>query len=120
MVVNRLQKDTAELFKSPPPDTIVDGDFTDESDMATVGFIILGPESTAYYGGGWRVTLKIPPEYPQLPPKAYFNTKIFHPNVQPNTGEVCVDTLKRDWTPKLNFSQIILVSIFSGLWEEGF
>lgn len=111
-MVNRLQKDTFNLFKSPPPDTILDvtngGDSL--SDMTTVSFIILGPESTAYHGGGWRVTLQVPPEYPQQPPKAYFKTKIFHPNVQPSTGEVCVDTLKRDWTPKLDFAQIILVS----------
>lgn len=26
-------------------------------------------------------------------------TKIFHPNVAQNTGEICVNTLKRDWNP---------------------
>lgn len=26
-------------------------------------------------------------------------TKIFHPNVAVNTGEICVNTLKRDWNP---------------------
>ena len=26
-------------------------------------------------------------------------TKIFHPNVAPKTGEICVNTLKRDWNP---------------------
>lgn len=110
-MVNRLQKDTFNLFKNPPPDTILDVDHNGGEDMSTVSFIILGPESTAYFGGGWRVTLQVPPEYPQQPPKAYFKTKIFHPNVQPTTGEVCVDTLKRDWEPKLDFGTIILVSI---------
>lgn len=107
-MVNRIQKDIANLFKSPPPDTIVDVD--GDGDLSTIPFIILGPESTAYHGGAWNVTLKVPPEYPNLPPKAYFKTKIFHPNVQPSTGEVCVDTLKRDWNSKLDFAQIILVS----------
>lgn len=32
-------------------------------------------------------------------PKGYFLTKIFHPNVAPSTGEICVNTLKRDWQP---------------------
>jgi len=26
-------------------------------------------------------------------------TKIFHPNVAVGTGEICVNTLKRDWNP---------------------
>ena len=29
----------------------------------------------------------------------YFLTKIFHPNVAFDTGEICVNTLKRDWNP---------------------
>jgi ubiquitin-conjugating enzyme E2 S len=104
----RIQKDVAGLYKSPPADTVLLSDTG--SDLRRINFLLLGPESTAYYGGAWRVVLEVPAEYPQLPPKAFFETKIFHPNVEPSTGEVCVDTLKRDWTPKLNFRQIILVS----------
>ena len=37
-------------------------------------------------------------EYPSAPPKGYFLTKIFHPNVSLG-GDICVNTLKRDWTP---------------------
>jgi len=29
----------------------------------------------------------------------YFLTKIFHPNVSLE-GEICVNTLKKDWNPK--------------------
>ena len=36
--------------------------------------------------------------FPQQPPRGYFLTKIFHPNVS-NQGEICVNTLKRDWDP---------------------
>lgn len=42
--------------------------------------------------------MKIDGEFPQKPPKAYFLTKIFHPNVSP-AGEICVNTLKKDWDP---------------------
>jgi len=34
-----------------------------------------------------------------LTPVGYFTTKIFHPNVSLE-GEICVNTLKRDWDPK--------------------
>jgi len=33
-----------------------------------------------------------------LPPKGYFLTKIFHPNVS-EAGDICVSTLKKDWNP---------------------
>lgn len=37
--------------------------------------------------------------FPASPPKGYFLTKIFHPNVATPSGEICVNTLKRDWNP---------------------
>lgn len=39
----------------------------------------------------------------------YFVTKIFHPNVAPN-GEICVNTLKKDWKSTLGIAHILLVS----------
>lgn len=38
----------------------------------------------------------------------YFLTKIFHPNVS-NTGEICVNVLKRDWTPTLGLRHVLTV-----------
>ena len=38
-------------------------------------------------------------EYPLEPPKITFMTKVFHPNVNFDTGEICLDILKRDWSP---------------------
>lgn len=29
----------------------------------------------------------------------YFQTKIYHPNVAVPSGEICVNTLKKDWNP---------------------
>jgi len=39
----------------------------------------------------------------------FFLTKIFHPNVASN-GEICVNTLKKDWKPDLGVKHILLVS----------
>lgn len=46
-------------------------------------------------------------DFPQAPPKAFFFTKIFHPNVASN-GEICVNTLKKDWKPDLGIKHILL------------
>merc|ERR1711874_58629 len=35
-------------------------------------------------------------------------TKIFHPNVASN-GEICVNTLKKDWKPNLGIRHVFLV-----------
>ena len=54
-------------------------------------YILLG---TPYVGGLFKVKLTLGKGFPTEPPKAYFLTKIFHPNVASN-GEICVNTLKR-------------------------
>lgn len=69
--------------------------------------VILG---TPYAGGVFRVKLLLAKDFPATPPKAFFVTRIFHPNVAAN-GEICVNTLKRDWKPDLGIKHILLVSI---------
>lgn len=53
--------------------------------------------------------LKLGSEYPQAPPKGYFLTKIFHPNVS-DKGEICVNTLKKDWKADMGIRHLLLVS----------
>lgn len=65
---------------------------------------------TPYAGGFFRVKLILGKDFPSAPPKAFFVTKIFHPNVATN-GEICVNTLKKDWKPDLGLKHILLVSI---------
>eukprot|EP00913_Durusdinium_trenchii_P012595 g11828.t1 len=63
------------------------------------GAIVEGPTQTPYEGGSYRVKIVIGAEFPVQPPRAVFLTKIFHPNISLN-GDVCVNTLKRDWDPQ--------------------
>jgi ubiquitin-conjugating enzyme E2 S len=72
----------------------------DEKDMTSIEAVIDGPADTPYYGGKFRVRLTIGQDFPQGPPKGFFLTKIFHPNVGAR-GEICVNTLKRDWKSDL-------------------
>ena len=39
----------------------------------------------------------------------YFLTRIFHPNIASN-GEICVNTLKKDWNPSLGLRHVLTVS----------
>ena len=75
--------------------------------MTEVEAIIDGPADTPYSGGRFRVKLSIGKDFPSSPPKGFFLTKIFHPNVS-SKGEICVNTLKRDWKSDLGIKHILL------------
>mmetsp|Transcript_21201 Transcript_21201/g.38705 ORF Transcript_21201/g.38705 Transcript_21201/m.38705 type:complete len:215 (+) Transcript_21201:114-758(+) len=67
-------------------------------DPLDIQAVIEGPTQTPYEGGAYRVKICIGADFPQQPPRAFFLTKIFHPNIAAS-GDVCVNTLKRDWDP---------------------
>merc|ERR1719394_2118973 len=79
----------------------------DDKDLTQVEAIIDGPADTPYYGGKFRVKLTIGKDFPQGPPKGFFVTKIFHPNVS-SKGEICVNTLKKDWKSDLGLRHVLL------------
>ena len=64
---------------------------------------------TPYAGGSFKVKLVLGKNFPSEPPKGFFLTRIFHPNVASN-GEICVNTLKRDWKSDYGVKHILLVS----------
>jgi Ubiquitin-conjugating enzyme len=66
------------------------------------------PEGTPFVGGCFRLKLVIPREYPNAPPRGFFLTKIYHPNVADN-GDICVNTLKKDWTTEVTLKHIFQV-----------
>ena len=80
---------------------------------------ILGPANTPYEGGVFQVKITIPVDFPFSPPEIRFQTKIFHPNVDPS-GNICLDVLKRGpgggWNPSLTLG-VILDSV---RWDTNF
>jgi ubiquitin-protein ligase len=65
-------------------------------------------EGTPFFGGKFRMKLVLSEDFPSSPPRGFFLTKIYHPNVAPN-GDICVNTLKRDWTPDVTIKHILQV-----------
>lgn len=70
---------------------------------------IEGPEQTPYHTYYFQLKLVISSDFPHAPPRGYFLTKIYHPNVDPTTGAICVNTLKSDWTPTTSLSHVLKV-----------
>ncbi|KAL0272260.1 UNVERIFIED_CONTAM: hypothetical protein PYX00_005305 [Menopon gallinae] len=103
-IIRRVVKELNDLVDQPPEGikvTINDEDVTD------IQAYIEGPAGTPYAGGTFKVKLALGKDFPQTPPKGFFLTKIFHPNVAKN-GEICVNTLKKDWNPDLSIKHILL------------
>lgn len=69
---------------------------------------IFGPADTPYTGGTFIVDIEIPSEYPFKPPKMKFDTKIWHPNISSQTGAICLDILKNEWTPALTIRTALI------------
>jgi len=60
---------------------------------------IKGPADSCYEGGVFQLDIRCGVDYPLAPPSIKFVTKIFHPNVHFRTGDICLDILKKEWSP---------------------
>lgn len=106
--LRRLASDHASLHNKGLPPNYLFAPSHDDSHLTALSALLAGPESTPYSAGLFQLELSIPSAYPQSPPTAHFRTKIFHPNVDPGTGAICVETLKRDWRPELTLRDILV------------
>ncbi|KAF2486918.1 ubiquitin-conjugating enzyme/RWD-like protein [Neohortaea acidophila] len=107
--LRRLAADHAALHSQPlPPNYLFPLNASTSDDLTQLDILLAGPTHTPFAAGAWKLHLTIPPEYPQAPPTAHFRTPIFHPNVDPQTGGVCVETLKRDWDSKLTLRDVLV------------
>ncbi|KAI4348542.1 hypothetical protein L6164_009254 [Bauhinia variegata] len=104
-VIKQLAKELKNLDESPPEGIKV---VVNDDDFSTIYADIEGPAGTPYENGVFRMKLLLSHDFPHSPPKGYFLTKIFHPNIATN-GEICVNTLKKDWNPSLGLRHVLIV-----------
>lgn len=104
-VIKQLAKELKNLDDSPPEGIKV---IVNDDDFSIIHADIEGPAGTPYENGTFRMKLLLSRDFPQSPPKGYFLTKIFHPNIATN-GEICVNTLKKDWNPSLGLRHVLIV-----------
>ena len=94
----RLRKELQNLERSKEQDhdiyLIPDGE-----NILRWTALLRGPVETPYEGGVYQLSVVCGNDYPLAPPSIKFVTKIFHPNIHFQTGEVCLDILKKEWSP---------------------
>lgn len=133
-VISRLMREISQLVKNPPEGIKYSEEDNDNS-VSEIYAIITGPEGTPFAGGEFKLKLVISEEYPNAPPRGYFITRlvvlrtlitlmnmfdnflflhyhylirIFHPNIA-NNGDICVNTLKKDWTSEITLTHVLQV-----------
>ena len=92
-----------------------------ESNLYSIRFAMNGPEGSPWNGCVMNGTIVFPSNYPHAPPDITFTSDVFHPNVYPENGKICLSILNTHpdqfnyfdkdtlWTPVINVSQIFII-----------
>ncbi|XP_073018216.1 ubiquitin-conjugating enzyme E2 27-like isoform X3 [Primulina eburnea] len=79
-----------------------------EVNLAHLLGTIPGPLGTPYEGGTFKIDIVLTDGYPFEPPKMKFITKVWHPNISSQSGAICLDILKDQWSPALTLKTALL------------
>ena len=104
----RITSEVKEMAKSPPTYCSA-GPISD--DLHYWSGTITGPKDSPYEGGLFHLDIVLPRDYPFSPPRVTFRTKVYHCNIN-ESGGICLDILKDQWSPALTVNKVI-ISIIS-------
>ncbi|KAI5307102.1 hypothetical protein KEM55_008409 [Ascosphaera atra] len=113
-VMTELEKQQAE-----PSEVLERLGLVDDDDLTQWEAVMKGIPSTPYEDGRWLLSIKLPPEYPRVPPQIRFKTKICHPNIEFATGKICLTLLTSEhWSPVYNVAST-LEAVYNLLMDPG-
>lgn len=102
--MSRLVKE----YKSIRAQHAVDIAPVSSADLTRWTALIHGPLDTPFAGYTFKLSINIPAAYPNSPPGVKFEPgSMPHVNVNYETGEICLDILKGEWSPVYNLVYIV-------------
>lgn len=106
--IRRIRKELKEILEGSQDhqNVIFSVSPLDDNLFVWTGYIF-GPKESPYQGGIFKIVIEFPTNYPFKPPKINFKTKVFHPNIS-ESGVICLDILKNEWSPALSISKVLL------------
>ncbi|RFU36220.1 hypothetical protein B7463_g146, partial [Scytalidium lignicola] len=78
-----------------------------ENNLQELVAAIPGPPATPYEGGIFYMRLSVPGEYPLKPPRVWFLTKVYHPNIG-SEGKICNDVLENEWGSVWTIHKVVI------------
>ena len=76
---------------------------------------MIGPEGTPYAKGIFQLEILFPSDFPWIPPRIKFLTRVYHLNID-EFGLFCLGILKEFWSPATSLEGILL-QVYSILME---
>ncbi|RMD39632.1 hypothetical protein DV735_g5493, partial [Chaetothyriales sp. CBS 134920] len=99
----RIETDVMKLMMSDYEVTLVN------DNMQEFFVIFKGPPETPFADGQWKVHVELPDQYPYNSPSIGFVNRIFHPNIDEQSGSVCLDVINQTWSPMFDMINIFEV-----------
>eukprot|EP00980_Cylindrotheca_fusiformis_P022739 scaffold9672_cov112-Cylindrotheca_fusiformis.AAC.2 len=109
--LSRVAREVRDLIQNSPEGIrlVVEEDTGLPAHLGEVVAELEGPQGTPYEGKFFQLKLCLGSDFPSSPPRGFFLTKIYHPNVDMSTGAICVNTLKKDWTAETTFAHTLSI-----------
>jgi ubiquitin-conjugating enzyme E2 C len=107
VATQRLQKELIDLMMGPGQLPGVSA-FPANDDLFHWAATMIGPPGTLYDGLEFSLDLRFTSSYPYVAPIVRFRTGCYHPNVDPLSGDVCLDVLQDRWTAVMSASSVLL------------
>ncbi|KAI3433927.1 hypothetical protein D9Q98_003729 [Chlorella vulgaris] len=105
MDVGRVQKEIRDIERDRASGVTIE--VQGNSLQKMIG-CLKGPSDTPFEGGTFYVNIELDDQYPFVPPKMRFITKVWHPNISSANGAICLDILKDQWSPALTLKTALL------------
>lgn len=79
----------------------------DSNNISLCDAVVIGPSSTIWEHGVFRLKVTFTNNYPAEPPMVKFLSSIYHPNVYKD-GKICLDILtKKEWKPVYDLGTVL-------------
>ena len=110
--MRRIKEELKELNKNPLANMALLVGLFDENNLFEWRCSVLGPRDSPYKGGLFYLKIKFPDDYPESPPEIFFQSPIYHLNVNSSSklgipiGKVYLRALN-NWKNYYNMQKIL-------------
>lgn len=101
----RIVRDIKELVDGGFP--VVNENGEEEYTLTNFMTTVTGPADSPYANCVWNIRFTIPESFPFASPSVGFAQRIYHPNIDEESGSICLDALNKAWSPTFTIKHIV-------------